>query len=58
MGADVPDQLIMAAEDANAEMIVIGVRHRTAVGKLLMGSVAQRVILEATCPVLSVKPSG
>ena len=56
MGADVPDQLIMAAADADAEMIVIGVRHRTAVGKLLMGSVAQRVILEATCPVLSVKP--
>ncbi len=56
MGADVPDQLITAAEDADAEMIVIGVRHRTAVGKLLMGSVAQRVILEATCPVLSVKP--
>ena len=58
MGADVADQLIVAAEDANAELIVIGVRHRTAVGKLLMGSVAQRVILEATCPVLSVKPSG
>jgi nucleotide-binding universal stress UspA family protein len=58
MGADVPDQLITAAEDADAEMIVIGVRHRTAVGKLLMGSVAQRVILEATCPVLSVKPKS
>jgi nucleotide-binding universal stress UspA family protein len=57
LGADVPDQLIAAAQDADAELIVIGVRHRTAVGKLLLGSVAQRVILEATCPVLSVKPA-
>lgn len=56
MGADVADELIAAAEDAQAEMIVIGVRHRTAVGKLLMGSVAQRVIMEAGCPVLCVKP--
>ena len=56
MGADIADQVIAAAEDADAEMVVIGVRHRSAVGKLLMGSVAQRVILEATCPVLSVKP--
>jgi nucleotide-binding universal stress UspA family protein len=57
MGADIADQLLAAADDAGAEMIVIGVRHRTAVGKLLMGSVAQRVIIEATCPVLSVKPA-
>ena len=58
MGADIADQLLAAARGADAEMIVIGVRHRTAVGKLLMGSVAQRVILEATCPVLAVKPEG
>lgn len=58
MGADVADQVLAAADEADAEMVVIGVRHRTAVGKLLMGSVAQRIILEATCPVLSVKPKG
>jgi nucleotide-binding universal stress UspA family protein len=58
MGADIADQLLAAAREADAEMIVIGVRHRSAVGKLLMGGVAQRVILEATCPVLAVKPAG
>jgi nucleotide-binding universal stress UspA family protein len=57
MGADIADQLLTAAGEVGAEMIVIGVRHRTAVGKLLMGSVAQRIILEATCAVLSVKPA-
>lgn len=55
-GADVGDQVIAAAETVGAEMIVIGVRRRTPVGKLLMGSVSQRVILGAECAVLAVKP--
>ena len=46
----------MAAEECAADVIVVGVRHRTPVGKLLLGSVAQRVILDAPCPVLAVKP--
>jgi nucleotide-binding universal stress UspA family protein len=58
MGADIADQVLAEADKADAEMVVIGVRHRSAVGKLLMGSVAQRIILEATCPVLAVKPAG
>lgn len=35
---------------------LLGIRHRTAVGKLIMGSVAQRVIIDARCPVVAVKP--
>ncbi|WP_431870479.1 universal stress protein [Nocardiopsis eucommiae] len=42
-------------EDVEANLLIIGVRRRSAVGKLLMGSTAQRLILEARCPILAVK---
>ena len=54
-GLEPSDELIRAAQETDAELIVVGLRHRTAVGKLLLGSYAQRVLLEADCPVLSVK---
>lgn len=55
MGRDVADQILAAADDASAELIVVGIRRRSPVGKLLMGSVAQKVLLGAGCPVLAVK---
>lgn len=58
MGADIADELIAVAEEVDADMIVLGLRSRTPVGKLLMGSVAQRVLLDAPCAVLTVKPPG
>lgn len=42
-------------EAKDAELIVIGLRNRSAVGKLLMGSVAQDVLVSAPCSVLAVK---
>ncbi|MDZ5663967.1 universal stress protein [Nocardioides sp. zg-1308] len=56
MGADVGDQVLSVAEDVSADLVVIGLRRRSPVGKLLMGSVAQRILLGAECAVLAVKP--
>ena len=52
---DPADDLLQVAEDVSAEVIVIGLRRRSPVGKLILGSNAQRILLDATCPVLAVK---
>jgi nucleotide-binding universal stress UspA family protein len=54
-GHDPADDLIAVAGETSAELIVIGLRRRTPVGKLIMGSNAQRILLDAACPVLAVK---
>jgi nucleotide-binding universal stress UspA family protein len=56
MGTDVADEVLEVAEEVAATLVVVGIRRRTPMGKLIMGSVAQRVILGAGCPVLAVKP--
>ena len=58
MGSDVGAQVLSVADDVSADLVVIGLRRRTPVGKLLMGSVAQRILLGAECAVLAVKPPG
>jgi nucleotide-binding universal stress UspA family protein len=55
---DVAEQLVDIAAELPASLVVLGLRRRTPVGKLLMGSVAQRVLLHADCPVLCVKPGS
>ncbi|CAN5203061.1 universal stress protein [soil metagenome] len=54
-GLDPADDLVNVATEVDAEIIVIGLRRRTPVGKLILGSNAQRVLLDAPCPVLAVK---
>ncbi|WP_166852345.1 universal stress protein [Isoptericola sp. BMS4] len=54
---DLAEDLVRAAHEASAALIVIGLRRRSPVGKLILGSGAQRILLEAPCPVLAVKPS-
>jgi nucleotide-binding universal stress UspA family protein len=56
-GHDAAAEVLDAAEEHNADLIVIGLRRRTPVGKLIMGSTSQRILLEADCPVLAVKAS-
>jgi nucleotide-binding universal stress UspA family protein len=54
-GNDPATAIVEAAEERGASVIVIGLRHRTPVGKLILGSAAQRILIEAKCPVLAVK---
>jgi nucleotide-binding universal stress UspA family protein len=53
---DLSDEVVRVAEAVDASVIVIGLRRRSPVGKLLMGSTAQRILLDAERPVLAVKP--
>jgi len=57
-GTDPADALVRVAGERDASVIVIGLRHRTPVGKLIMGSTAQRILLDARCPGLAVKEDG
>lgn len=56
VGTDPADELLKAMENDDAQLLVVGIRHRSPVGKLLFGSVAQQVLLECPKPVLAVKP--
>lgn len=58
VGVDATEELLTAMDSPDAELLVIGIRHRNPVGKLLLGSVAQRLLLECPKPVLAVKPHG
>jgi nucleotide-binding universal stress UspA family protein len=49
------EDLLAYAREQNVDEIVIGIRKRSRMGKLLFGSTAQFLILNAHCPVLTVK---
>ena len=49
------DEILATAEEVGADLVVIGVRRRSPVGKLVTGSTAQQVLLDAPCSVLAVK---
>ena len=53
--SDASDEVVDAADRVKASLIVIGLRRRTPTGKLITGSQAQRILLDAHCPVLAVK---
>lgn len=49
------EDLLNVAQEVRADMIVIGLRRRSPVGKLFLGSQAQQILLDADLPVLAVK---
>jgi nucleotide-binding universal stress UspA family protein len=49
------EDLVDFARDENVDEIIIGIENKSKVGKLLFGSNAQYIILEAPCPVVCVK---
>lgn len=55
-GGDTVEQVLALLLERQAALLVIGLRQRTPVGKLILGSSAQRLLLDAGCPVLAVKP--
>jgi nucleotide-binding universal stress UspA family protein len=54
---DPSDTVVQVAQRRDARLVVLGLRARSPVGKLVFGSTAQRILLDATCPVLAVKPT-
>lgn len=56
VGGDTAAQILTIADNESASLVVIGLRPRSPVGKFLMGSTAQQILLDSTVPVLAVKP--
>jgi nucleotide-binding universal stress UspA family protein len=54
-GKDPVTDVLETADELGADLIVIGIRRRSPVGKLVLGSNSQSILLEATIPVLAVK---
>ena len=52
---EIGEFLLATIEDVQAELVVIGLRRKSPIGKLNLGASARRVVLGAPCPVLTVK---
>jgi nucleotide-binding universal stress UspA family protein len=51
-------EIVRHARQKNIDLIVIGTHGRTGLDQMLMGSVAEKVVRKAPCPVLTVRPEG
>ncbi|EKO38044.1 MAG: universal stress protein UspA-like protein [Solidesulfovibrio magneticus str. Maddingley MBC34] len=50
------EEILAAAEEQHADLIVMGTHGRTGIDRIIFGSVAEKVVKSARCPVLTVKP--
>lgn len=57
-GKSAAEEIEALVESLNASLLILGLRKRSAIGKLIMGSVAQELLLSVSCPVLAVKAGG
>ncbi|MCM2252283.1 MAG: universal stress protein [Ramlibacter sp.] len=54
-GKSAVEEIVDMVDTQPVSLLVIGLRKRSPVGKLIMGSVAQELLLSVSCPVLAVK---
>ncbi len=54
-GLSTGEDLVKFAQENKIDEIIVGVRRRSKIGELLMGSTAQHVIMHASCPVVTIK---
>ena len=57
-GLEVAEEVLTIARETVAELLVIGMRRRSPLGKLFLGSHSQHILTEADCPVVAVKASS
>lgn len=57
-GKSAVEEIQALVESMQVSVLIIGLRKRSPVGKLIMGSVAQELLLSIPCPVLAVKSAG
>lgn len=57
-GKGAVEEIEALVESTQASLLIIGLRKRSAIGKLIMGSVAQELLLSINCPILAVKAEG
>jgi nucleotide-binding universal stress UspA family protein len=57
-GKNAVEEINDLVEMGDISILIIGLRKRTAVGKLILGSVAQEILMTVPCPVLCVKAAG
>ena len=57
-GKNAVQEIEALVESLQVSMLIIGLRKRSPVGKLILGSVAQELLLSVSCPVLAVKSVG